>query len=221
MKKKPQHPLRRMGFEFIVFGAALAMICAMSPAAFADTVQGKIANKNTSGVNLAVYDAQGRPYPNFLRVEVKDPKQLASLRTYDWVKADVKQTKNGVWRSDKITRIKTPQVSASGEPFAPMPQPSPSLAESLKSPQARSVIRGGLMGALTGAVASGSSGGKAGKGALIGAGLGAVSGLLQNILGSSPPPPQYQYQQPVSQNSRRIVRHYNSDGKLVSEEEVG
>jgi hypothetical protein len=208
---------------YITLGV-LFLVCAATPA-LADVVQGKIQSMNTVGVNLALYNEQGQPYPNLLNLRVGEPKQLANVRTYDWVRADIKQNKKGFWEASSLTKIKTPKVSASGAPFAPVLAPSANLMDSLKSPQAQNVIRGGLGGAITGAIASGVSGGKAGKGALVGAGVGAVAGLLQNILGAPAPQPTQQYVQSTPQDypssqSRRLIRHYDKDGRLVSEEEI-
>ena len=112
------------------------------------------------------------------------------------------------------------------------------------------VLKQGLLGAGTGALASGMSGGNAGQGALIGAGTGIIgSALLDTITQPSqprrvyrrapPPPQQYQSQpqqyqpQVQAQNvqvadeqagpeggKKKIVKHYDANGKLVSEEEI-
>ena len=79
-------------------------------------------------------------------------------------------------------------------------------------------------------------GGKAGKGALIGAGTNVIGGALFDSLlggGSSQPQPQpvYVQQAPQYQQSgysssgstqphKKIIRKYDSDGKVISEEEV-
>ncbi len=206
---------------FLTLNIVMILLCAANFSAFADVVQGKIQSMNTAGVNLVLYNDQGQPYPNLLSLRVRNPKELSKVRTYDWVKAEIEQNKNGAWDAKTLTRIKTPQASASGAPFAPTPQPSTNLMDSLKNPQAQNILRGGLGGAITGAIASGISGGKAGKGALIGAGLGAVTGLLQNILGASPPQPYVQtpsgsYPQPT----RHVIRRYDKDGRVISEEEI-
>ncbi len=101
------------------------------------------------------------------------------------------------------------------------------------------ILKQGLLGAGTGAIAAGASGGSAGKGALIGAGTNVIGGaLLDSLTGSSqakPQPvyyqqqPQYQnqqyqnsgqYQQSSNQPKKKIIRKYDSDGNVVSEEEV-
>jgi len=102
------------------------------------------------------------------------------------------------------------------------------------------------LGAGTGAIASSASGGNAGKGALIGAGTNVIGGaLLDTLTGPSQPvpqpqtvyyqkAPQQQYQQyPPQQQSyanqgnvsntqlkKKIIRKYDSDGHVVSEEEI-
>lgn len=105
------------------------------------------------------------------------------------------------------------------------------------------IIKSGLLGAATGAIAASASGGKAGKGALIGAGTNVIGGALLDTLTtpSQPQQPQVvyvqqpvQYQQPQqqqqqqyysssqtsSQPKKKIVRKYDADGKVISEEEV-
>lgn len=95
------------------------------------------------------------------------------------------------------------------------------------------ILKQGLLGAGTGAIASSASGGDAGKGALIGAGTNIIGGaLLDSLTGSSQPKPQpvyyqqqpqyqsQQYQQSSNQPKKKIIRKYDSDGNVVSEEEV-
>ncbi|MFA6320540.1 MAG: hypothetical protein WCY36_01645 [Candidatus Omnitrophota bacterium] len=102
------------------------------------------------------------------------------------------------------------------------------------------VLKQGLLGAGTGAIAAGASGGNAGTGALIGAGTNVVGGALLDALTQPSQPkrvyrkkPVQQYQAPVQQNiqvqeeqvgveggKKKIVKHYDTNGKLVSEEEI-
>ena len=105
------------------------------------------------------------------------------------------------------------------------------------------VLKQGLLGAGTGAIASGASGGNAGTGALIGAGTNVIgSALLDTITQPSqprrvyrrqPPPVAPQQVQAQPQNvqvqeeqagpeggKKKIVKHYDASGKLVSEEET-
>lgn len=197
---------------------------------WADVIEGKIVSLNTSGVNLAVYDPQGQAYPNLLQLRVGEPKLLQGLRAYDWVRADVRQAKSGAWDAVSIKKIATPKASASGAPFSAAPQMpgnlSKNLSQALQSPQAQSAVRGGLLGAVTGALSAGASGGKAGKGALVGAGVGAATGLLQYLFNA--PAPQAQpaggayviQERPQHPSGRRIIRHYDKDGHLISEEEM-
>lgn len=113
----------------------------------------------------------------------------------------------------------------------------------------KKILKQGLLGAGTGALASSMSGGNAGKGALIGAGTNVIGGaLLDTLTGPSQPAPQPQtvyYQQapqqqyqpyPQQQQSyanqgnqgnfsntqlkKKIIRKYDSDGHVVSEEEI-
>ena len=114
----------------------------------------------------------------------------------------------------------------------------------------RDILKQGLLGAGTGAIASSASGGNAGKGALIGAGTNVIGGALLDTLfsgGASQQPRQQQVvyaQQPQEQSQpqaqpvyyqqappqyqqtlntqlkKKIIRRYDSDGHVVSEEEV-
>ena len=102
----------------------------------------------------------------------------------------------------------------------------------------QNIIKQGLLGAGVGAISASASGGKAGKGALIGAGTNVIGGALLDTLMSPRQPqsqPVYAQQQPVyanqgyvsspsasstSQPKKKIIRKYDNDGKVVSEEEV-
>lgn len=108
----------------------------------------------------------------------------------------------------------------------------------------RDILKQGLLGAGTGAIAAGASGGKAGQGALIGAGTNVIGGaLLDAITQPSKPKRVYrkaapsqpaQYRPQVQQQNiqvqeeqagveggkKKIVKHYDANGKLVSEEEI-
>ena len=113
----------------------------------------------------------------------------------------------------------------------------------------KKILKQGLLGAGVGAISASASGGKAGKGALIGAGTNVIGGaLLDTLMGSGQPQqqqpvyaqqqqPVYQYQQPSyqqqpqyaqqpsysntsSQPKKKIVRKFDKDGNVISEEEV-
>ncbi len=104
----------------------------------------------------------------------------------------------------------------------------------------KKILKQGPLGAGVGAISASASGGKAGKGALIGAGTNVIGGaLLDTLMGGSSQqqhqaqpvyyqqvPNQQQYQQQPSQNypssqpRKKILRIYDSDGNVVSEEEV-
>lgn len=86
----------------------------------------------------------------------------------------------------------------------------------------KKVLKEAVVGAGSGAIAAGASGGKAGKGALIGAGTTVIgSAVLDSLMSSPKPQPQYQ-QVPAGggQPHKKIIRHYDADGKVVSEEEA-
>ena len=106
------------------------------------------------------------------------------------------------------------------------------------------VIKQGLLGAGVGAISAGASGGSAGKGALIGAGTGAIGGVLLDMM-TQPSQPKRVYRRaaPVRQQPqqavriqqpgddepgatgtgtghKKVVRKYDDNGKVVSEEEI-
>jgi len=109
------------------------------------------------------------------------------------------------------------------------------------------VLKQGLVGAGTGAIAAGASGGNAGQGALIGAGTGVIGGALLDTL-TTPSQPRKVYRRPAAQRvqtpqqvqtvapaqnvqvteepagpeggRKKIIKKYDSTGKLVSEEET-
>lgn len=168
-------------YRFRSVAFLVGLVLASQAAAWADTVEGRVARSDAQRLDLVVYDAQGRPYPNQLRLKVDSRTRFqgvtsaARLRRDDAVSADVRQEESGIWRADNVVRFE--QLSA--QPATQ--KPSPSLQGALRDP----VVRGALTGAATGAIASSASGGKAGKGALIGAGVGAAAGLLGNMFGNS------------------------------------
>lgn len=109
------------------------------------------------------------------------------------------------------------------------------------------VIKQGLLGAGTGAIASGMSGGNAGKGALIGAGAGAIGGVLLDMMTQPSQPKRVYRKAPAKQPQRvqqpsqavrvqqpgddtetagtgtshkKVVRKYDDNGKVISEEEI-
>jgi hypothetical protein len=106
--------------------------------------------------------------------------------------------------------------------YQPPPQEDPT----------KKILKQGLLGAGTGAIAASASGGKAGKGALIGAGTNVIGGALLDMLSgpsqTAQPQPVYYQQAPAypsssyssSQPKKKIIRKYDSDGNVISEEEV-
>ena len=175
---------------------------------FADTVQGRVAKTGMASVDLTVFDAQGRPYPNGLRL-LTDSKtkfvgvsSTSSLRVQDAVQVNVSRLKDGRWHADSVQKLQRSQTNL---PVSTAP-PSNALADALQSPTGQNVTRGAVSGAITGGVASYASGGKAGKGALVGAGVGAAAGLLQGLF--SQPTPQQQ-----TQHSQTSVQYDDGSGQ--------
>ncbi len=165
--------------RFLLLSAVLLL--SFPALALADTVQGRVATVNSGALDMTVYDSQGRPYRNTLRLKVdtftrySGVSSAAKLRKNDPISVQVSQEREGVWHADAISRLQ----ETSGAIQSTAARPSPSLAGALGNP----VVRNALMGAATGAIASSASGGKAGKGALIGAGVGVAGGLLADMFG--------------------------------------
>lgn len=179
------------------FFLSVLMVCVMTTAALADVIQGRVAGIYANAIDMTVYDAQGRVYPNILRLKTDSGTRLngfttaAIIKKNDPLQIEVREESAGVWRADSITRL----VSMSPYSRPSMP-PSSSLmdalrsgqqkvGEALQSEQGQKAIRGGLQGALVGAMASAASGGKTLKGALVGAGTGILGGLFGDVLGQA------------------------------------
>lgn len=163
--------------KFKATALALLALGTFQAAAYAEVLEGRVLKVYPSAIDLTVYDAGGRPYPNSLPIQVNSKTKLSgvssirSLKANDAVGVTVHQTESRAWIADQVTRFQ--QVNA-----APATRKTPpTLRDVLGNP----VARGALTGAATGAIASGASGGKAGKGALIGAGVGAAAGLLEGL----------------------------------------
>ncbi len=88
----------------------------------------------------------------------------------------------------------------------------------------KQILKSGLLGAGVGAISAEASGGKAGTGALVGAGTNVIGGALFDTLFSPSPSqsgsPSYAAY-PARSNTpvRHILRKFDSNGKLISEEE--
>lgn len=157
----------------------IALLILLQGAAFADGIEGRIARVNPRALDVTVYDAQGRPYPNNLQVKtdsrttVYGVSSLSQLRKNDPVRIDVSQEESGTWRANEVQLFQEVDARPATQ------NPPPTMRDMLGNP----VVRGALLGAATGAIASSASGGKAGKGALVGAGAGAAAGLLGSLFG--------------------------------------
>ncbi len=165
---------KRMIYSALV---TVFLMGALESASWADTIEGRVAKASSQTLAMVVYDAQGRPYPNELKLKVDRKTALSGvasvteLRRNDPVSAVVRQEESGVWRADNITLFQEINARPATK------KPSPTLRDVLGNP----VARGALTGAATGAIAASASGGKAGKGALVGAGVGAAAGLLEGM----------------------------------------
>ncbi len=189
-----------------VFGIGL-FVMGMTTMAYADNVQGRVVSARSGELQLTVFDAQGRPYPNNIKLKVdnftrfNNFSSMSALKKQDVVSAEVRQGRDALWRADVLTRLS----NNANIPLAPI-KPSPNLMDALKSPQGQNIIKRGLTGAMVGGAASGASGGKAGKGALIGAGAGILGGWLADILGGSAQAPQTTQAQPYVQSDSSDYR---------------
>lgn len=152
----------------------LALLVLLQGAAYAESIEGRIARVNPGALEVTVYDPQGRPYPNSLQLTTDDRTSvsgftsLSQLRANDPVSIDVTQEESRTWHADKVTLFQEVNAQPATQ------NPPPSMRDVLGNP----VVKGALLGAATGAIASSASGGKVGKGALIGAGAGALLGGL-------------------------------------------
>ncbi len=160
---------------------ALVFLTALQASAFADAIEGRVARVSSTGLDVIVYDPQGRPYPNQLhlntdsRTRVRGVSSLSALRNHDAIGAQIHQEEARAWYADQVTLFQEVNARPATK------NPPPSLRDVLGNP----VVRGALLGAATGAIASSASGGKAGKGALVGAGVGAAAGLLGGLFGGN------------------------------------
>ena len=147
----------------------------------------------------------------------------------------------GIIGSMLLDSLTTPSYQRSSPPPPQQGYYSPGPGEEYyeEPPQesgTQKVLKQGLVGAGTGAIAAGASGGNAGTGALIGAGTGIIgNALLDTVTQPSQPrrvyrrvpPPQtpqnVQVQEEPTgpdQGRKRVIKKYDANGKLVSEEEI-
>lgn len=90
----------------------------------------------------------------------------------------------------------------------------------------RDIIKNGLMGAATGAIASEVSNGKAGTGAFVGAGTQIIGSALLDLFFTPSPTQTFNTSYAQSTSSyvasaptKKIIRKYDREGRVVSEEE--
>ncbi len=142
--------------------------------------------------------------------------------------ASVPRRSDTVYTTYRDTPAYYSQPAYNSQPVYVQPTPQPVYAQSQPSSQDeynKKIIKQGLLGAATGALAAGTSGGKAGTGALIGAGTNIIGGALLDYLTTQQSQSQQtQYAPYVNQwnqqnpNTNRIVRKYDSNGNVISEE---
>ncbi|GEM_PF-1099257 len=175
----------------------------LTAAALAETVDGRVADVSRNALDLTVYNDQGMPYPNKLRLKMDSLTRMYGFsyqgvpQKQDVVRAAISQERVGVWRADSLNRL-DPTIT-SQQPTKPVTQ---SMMEAINSPTGQKLVRGGLTGAITGAVASAASGGKTIKGALVGAGVGAIGGFVADLFGQGQEGQQAQPTQMPAANSQ-------------------
>jgi len=204
-----------------LLGAGVGAISAEASGGNAGT--GALVGAGTNVIGGALLDtltAPSQPQPQQVQY-VQAPVQQQTYQSQPYPV----QTQGTTYRVDQpVQYVQQPAY------YAPPPQENPN----------QKIIKQGLLGAGVGAISASASGGKAGKGALIGAGTNIIGGALLDTLMSPSQPQQQQpvyYQQaPVyqqapsyqqnqqyagtSQPKKKIIRKYDSDGNVVSEEEV-
>jgi hypothetical protein len=203
-----------------LLGAGVGAISAEASGGKAGT--GALVGAGTNVIGGALLDtitsspAPAQPQP----VYVQQP-QYVSQPTYVSQQSSYPVQQTQVYRTEPQP-VYVQQAPAYYQPPPPAEDPN------------KKIVKNALLGAGVGAISASASGGKAGKGALIGAGTNVIgSALLDSFMGGSQPQPQPQpvyYQQPVyqqqptgyssTQPQKRIIRRYDSDGNVVSEEEV-
>ena len=148
---------------------------------------------------------------------------------------------NTVYYRDRPSYNNTQYVPVQTTQYAPVQQPTvyyrgaPNNNQFVQQPTMQNpqddynkrIIKQGLLGAGVGAISAGASGGKAGQGALIGAGTNIIGGALFDMLTTpqAQQQPQYAAYTPYAnqwtqqnQNTQRIIRTYDSNGNVVSEQ---
>ena len=135
------------------------------------------------------------------------------------------QSNNGYYRQ-RPTYNNTRYVSAQQPQYVTTQQP---YVQNTQDDYNKKIIKQGLLGAGVGAISAGASGGKTGQGALIGAGANIIGGALFDMLTTpqAQQQPQYAAYTPYAnqwtqqnQNNQRIIRRYDVNGNVISEERV-
>ena len=138
------------------------------------------------------------------------------------------RSNNGYYRTRPSYQNNTQYVPVQNTQYVPVQQ---TYAQNPQDDYNKKIIKQGLLGAGVGAISAGASGGKAGQGALIGAGTNIIGGALFDMLttpqAQQPQQPQYAAYTPYAnqwaqqnQNNQKIIRRYDSNGNVISEERV-
>jgi hypothetical protein len=113
-----------------VFVGLLLLVPGM---AMADIIQGSVNGASPMGIDLTVYDQQGKPYPYPLHVRTDDRTRLdgipstAELQDREIIEADVQQDSDGQWHAQRIKRLQTAVVgTAQAVPVAAASPAAPS-----------------------------------------------------------------------------------------------
>ena len=120
-----------------VFAFVLVLVVFLQSAAYADTIQGRVAGVSPGTLGITVYDPQGRPYPNNLmlktdyRTQVNGVSSLSQLRAEDPISVEVTQEKSRSWHADEVTLFQEVNAQPATQ------NPPPSMRDVLGNPVVR------------------------------------------------------------------------------------
>ena len=96
---------------------AVSILFLLPALSFADTLQGRVAKTGMASIDLTVFDAQGRPYPNGLHLLTDSKTKFAGvassagLRVQDAVQVNVSRLKDGRWHADSVSKLQRSQTN--------------------------------------------------------------------------------------------------------------